>query len=453
MIGDFHLHLRNGGERSRVTSVDLTARRNSARAGVDEIRFSDRDYRLRQTRSLWTDSAAGQPLAATACNPLGCLRVGYYDLCLYGEAHIHGFALNKIQPARRYVGGRYGKWLFDRNISSAWKGAVVPLQRADHVLLLCSLSAPRFETQIYLREVAFARELMARGLPFAVTDDPSSVFDHSVIWNPHRRYLLPNLWDYSRQICDFAIRLEGQRNFLFCSSDEISYWENKSHMHRRLDQVGAQTPKTKILTSEAWETVDFDIEPTLIKEEHSAGSAGIHYFDAASAARVFVKHYPFRPQESLIMQEVVRATKDLRLTIVGDTMIESASYWRKKTPDAVEGGTWTTTATTYNSVVDHGNIPPEVVPMAVDYLRRLGIRTAGIDLMWPDDDLTRVPVVLELSPYYRPNPPKPARFDHLTYRRYKQTWQSKDSYFLRQHDVFREIARQLLDQGLIGPES
>ena len=86
--------------------------------------------------------------------------------------------------------------------------------------------------------------------------------------------------------------------------------------------------------------------------------------------------------------------------------------------------------------------------MAADYLRRLGVRTAGIDLMWVEDDLSRNPVVLELSPYYQPNPPKPERYAQWSYKQYKARPLIRDGYIFQQYLAFRDIAAEILDQGL-----
>jgi hypothetical protein len=187
----------------------------------------------------------------------------------------------------------------------------------------------------------------------------------------------------------------------------------------------------------------------LIKEEHSAGSSGIHHFGRAADAQDFIQDYSFRPKESLIMQELVRgATKDMRLTIAGDKMIRSASFWRIKAKEMISSSEWTTTASKYNSLVDHGNIPEWVVPVVAEYLRKLGIRIAGVDLMWVDDDLSGSPLILELSPYFQPNPPKPKRYERQTYKEYKRKPYIREGYFSQQYLVFREIAEQILDQRL-----
>jgi hypothetical protein len=56
--------------------------------------------------------------------------------------------------------------------------------------------------------------------------------------------------------------------------------------------------------------------------------------------------------------------------------------------------------------------------------------------------------VLEVSPFYQPNPPKPARYPDLTYTEYEHRPYADEGYLLEQYRVFRAIARQVLDQNL-----
>jgi hypothetical protein len=328
--------------------------------------------------------------------------------------------------------------------------AAVSLAATSEVLLVCSWSPWEFTPMSYAQESAFAHEMLARGRSFAIADQPELLFGKSVVWFLPNEFVMPRLWDYSRQAREFAAGLERQGNRLFCSAEEVGFWENKAHMHQRLDEVGAPTPRTRILTHETWESIPFDLEPVLIKAEHSSSSGGITHFPTAEAARAHVARYEFRPTEALIMQEVVPGTtRDMRVTIVGDRVIPSASYWRKKSSEALAREEWTTTATTYNSVVDHGDVPESVEPFVADYMQKLGVRTAGIDLMWPNDDLSQDPVILEFSPYYQPNPPKPPRYADLTYKEFKTNWAAKEGYLECQYHVFRRIAAQMLDQGLV----
>jgi glutathione synthase/RimK-type ligase-like ATP-grasp enzyme len=357
----------------------------------------------------------------------------------------------RLRPVgiRQIVGDSYRKRLVDAEISALPSDAIVPIDQSEDVLLLCSQMADHFDAKIYVQELAFAHELAARGRTFAVSTDPSSLFNKSVAWFLPNRLIFPRLWNYSRQVHEFALGLEEQGNRLFCSSHEVRFWENKTYMHQELDERNIPTPATKILADDSWQRVAFDIEPVLVKEEHSSGSLAIHYFASADAARTFVSSYPFRPGESLIMQRVVPgATKDLRVTIVGDTVISAASYWRTKSPDALRSEEWTTTATTFNSIVEHGAVPDAVISNAKKYLRALGLRTAGIDIIWPDDDTSSEGLVLELSPYYQPNPPKPDRYRDWTYKQYKQKAYIKQGYLFEQYSVFRTIAAAALDQNL-----
>lgn len=333
--------------------------------------------------------------------------------------------------------------------------SLVPVEEARLAILLTSRYGPSFDPQTHVTELAFAHELAKRGRGFAVTEDASTLFEKAVVWfiswGGRPGFVHPRLWDYSRQVHEFARGLERQGNLPLCSADEVAFWENKAHMHAKLDEVSAPTPRTTLITSENWRNVEFDLEPVLIKKEHSAGSAGIRHFETAAKAREFVAGYRFRPAESLIMQAVVRgATRDLRLTIVGDRMVPSSTYWRVKTPEAIASPSFTTTATNYGSSVVHGDVPESVVPFGARYLRQLGLRTAGIDLMWVDDDTSEDPLILELSPYYQPNPPKPDRYADWSYKDYKSRRRvSADGYLLGQYRVFRAIAAEILDQDLL----
>lgn len=332
--------------------------------------------------------------------------------------------------------------------------SIVPLAQARDAILLCSRFRPFFAYQTHVSELAWAHALAERGRAFAVTDDPAALFEKAVVWfipmGTKHGLVEPTLWDYSRQVVEFARGLERQGNSPLCSAEEVAFWENKAHMHARLSEIGAPTPRTTVLTAESWRSAEFDLEPVLIKEEHSAGSAGIHHFETASAAREFVAGYWFKPNESLIMQELVRATRDLRLTMAGGEMVSSATYWRTKTAEAMASPSFITTATSFGSAVKHGDIPETVVPFAARCLRRLGIRTAGIDLIWVDDDTSGDPLILELSPYYQPNPPKPEHYAGWTYNEYKERRRVlEDGYIVGQYRAFREAAERILDRDLL----
>lgn len=344
--------------------------------------------------------------------------------------------------------GVYGK-VFTRRRLPFPSDAVVPLDATTDVLLRFSRTLHEFKWIVWSQEVSFAAEMAARGRSFAVTEDPGELVGKSVMWYHRDDLVRPRLWNYAKQMQELIAGIEEQGNRAFKSSGEVRFWENKGFMHRCLEEIGAPTPRTQLLTAETWRSADFDFEPLILKEEHSASSMGLRHFRTAADARRYVEQYAFRPTESLIMQEVVPgATKDLRLTMVGDRMIESASYWRIKSSEALARSEWTTTATSNNSTVVHGDVPAAAVEAAATYMRKLGVSTAGFDFMWRDDDVDGPPLVLEFSPLYEPNPPKPRRYDDWSYKRYKSDAFVPDGYFSQQHLVFRDIAGQVLDQGM-----
>lgn len=358
-------------------------------------------------------------------------------------------ARRTLRDGRELARKRAMSMLGHRRIPALPLDCVVPLEEATDVLVLCSDSIWESNPQTYAQESAFAFEMTRRGRKFALAEEPDAVFDKNVMWFLPWMLVRPRLWDYSLQAQQFVEGLERQGNRVFCSSNEMAFWENKVHMHACLDRIEAATPPTQILSAGSWESADFSVEPVLIKIEHSSGSQGIFHFATGAQARQFVAGYDFKPTESLIMQQVVPgATRDMRLTIVGDAAIVGATYWRTKSEEALAREEWTTTATTYQSRVTHELPPAEVVESVADVLRQLDVRTAGVDLMWVNDDLQEPPLILEFSPYYQANPPKPERYAGVSYKTFKNKWWAKEGYLEQQYHVFREIAGQILDQGL-----
>jgi hypothetical protein len=341
----------------------------------------------------------------------------------------------------------YRRWSLERRLPTHGASLRPPDRDTNVVLYRASRSTRRFEPQVHIAELAFMHELAECGDGLAIVDDPSALFGKTVVWFLPSELISPRLWDYSRQVHEFAVGLERQGNRLLCSSDELLFWENKAYMQERLAEVGAATPSTVVVAAVDAARTEVPFEPVLVKEEHSAGSAGVHYFARSADARRFLAQYRSRPGERLLLQEVVPgATRDLRLTMVGERPIDSATFWRVKHGG---GPAWTTTATKYGSTVEHANIPEAAIEAGRRVLRALGVRVGGIDLMWADDDVGGTPLILEVSPYFQPNPPKPARYAEWTYSEYKRRPYVSDGYFSQQYVVFREIASTIVEQGLL----
>lgn len=341
----------------------------------------------------------------------------------------------------------YGRYLA-RGREGIPPGALSPLSAAEYVVLRFSSTHLGVDLESCFAERAMVLELLAAGKKVAVSADPAEIFGKRVYWHPPHGLIFPRLWDYSRQCFEFAAGLEAQGNSLFVSSEEIRFWENKAYMHERFANAGIPTPLTTLVNSSNWDSCPLPPPPLLFKEEHSAGSTGIHFLASHGEARAFAAAYRWAPGGSLIAQHVVDgSTRDLRVTMVGSMLIADASFWRIKAP-AAPGAAWTTTASKYNSSILHGDLPAGIREIAAAHMDRLGLRTAGLDFMFEGDDVRTRPLLLELSPVYQPNPVKPQRYAGLTYKQYKRRRLGKDLYLAAQFDVYRLISREVVRQGL-----
>jgi hypothetical protein len=334
------------------------------------------------------------------------------------------------------------------------------LTRAEHVIyethwLLNPANRVKYQNgtfhhQNYSQEHAMAKAMAKRKIPYSRTRIADEIVNKKVYWIVRQDLFSPQVWNYSLQTHQFAQALEDQGNRLCASSSELLFWENKGYMHRKFEESGISTPPTVILTESNSRSVDLPSPPLLIKEEHSSASAGIHFFSSVDEARKFVAKHSWKRGESLIAQSIIPgATKDLRVTMVGETLIKGATYWRVKSPEALSSKKWTPTATSFNSTVIHDMIPDGVGEFVADLLRKTGLRMGGADLMWPNDDVTQTPMVLEVSPHFQPNPPKPERYKDLPYKVFKKMWRGPENYYVAQHKVFEEISEILLDKQLL----
>jgi glutathione synthase/RimK-type ligase-like ATP-grasp enzyme len=353
-----------------------------------------------------------------------------------------------MTPSLLSLSKEFFRRAFERKTGGFPNENQVPLNKTERVILNLSNLPGLYSPRTYAQEASMAQVLSAKGETYALTNDPSQVFGKKVYWSSPsvRGFVKPKLWNYSVQLFHFIKGLEEQGNELFCSSSEILYWENKGYMHRKFEEHQVPTPKTILLTEHGWKKSEMLDGPVVIKEEHSAGSAGIHYFDEGGQSSDFLESYAWHPGETLVCQSVVPgASKDLRLTLVAGQVVPEGTYWRVKDPAA--SGKWTTTASTYNSSVKHDDIPLAIVEHVGKVLEVLQLRTAGVDIMWENDDLKTTPLILEVSPLYQPNPPKPKRYDSLTYKQYKKKLLGPETYLDLQFETFKKINGIVVESG------
>jgi hypothetical protein len=248
-------------------------------------------------------------------------------------------------------------------------------------------------------------------------------FHHKTIFFSSTKFYDPyGFSNYARILHHLALQLESQNNLVYPHSDETLFWENKEHMHAQFTKLALPQPKTFILQSlddVAGITLHF---PCLLKEIHSSSSMGLYKVNSTEELIATIKkNRLFDRNESLLAQELLAMRRDLRVTFVGEEICHH--YWRINLADE-----WKPTATGYGSRVDFVSFPENWRAEITRFARTLPITSAAFDLTWVNDDLSGPPIILEVSPFYQPNPPVDIERLPYSYGEYKKKLLWKDSW-------------------------
>ena len=224
-------------------------------------------------------------------------------------------------------------------------------------------------------------------------------------------------------------KLRNKHASTFPNEREICFWENKIFMHQEFDRLNINTPKTLIKknTLDEYDSISkyFENKSFLIKEIHSAGSAGIHKINSEKQFCLVLNNIRSRnSEEGVIFQEIINMRKDLRVILLGNSVIQH--YWRIN-----KSKEWRPTSTGYGSEVDFLSFPENWKQEIINNFLKLEINTGAFDICWQDDDLSTNPIFLEVSSSYQPNP----KISHNQLEKYENygNWKkslglSKNSY-------------------------
>jgi hypothetical protein len=216
--------------------------------------------------------------------------------------------------------------------------------------------------------------------------------------------------------------LENQNNKLFCNAAELEFWENKAYMHKKFAELDVSQPNTTICTpSELYSFTNLSY-PFIVKEVHSQGGNGIHKIDNDDTKQKVAKLLEENSHKEIIVQRIVKMTRDLRVTIIGEEIV--VAYWRIN-----QEKEWRPTSTSKGSSVDFGNFPEKWRAYFIEVTKKLNLRSAAYDVCWENDDTETMPVILEVSPYFQPNAPLPTHLSHVPYRKYKKMVFTKKPHF------------------------
>jgi len=226
-----------------------------------------------------------------------------------------------------------------------------------------------------------------------------------------------NFFDYTSILHLIVEELEKQDNTVFPNSYQIKFWENKDFMHKEFERLSINTPKTKIIYSlEELKTYNFTY-PFLLKEIHSCSANGIYKINSWDD---LVRYENINFKEGILVQELLNIKRDLRVILIGNEIV--LHYWRINLSNE-----WKPTSTGYGSMVDFETFPEQWRKWIIKQFSKLNLDTGAFDIAWQNDDLKTTPYILEVSPFYQPNP-KPPKKLLIPYGEWKKSFSLINNY-------------------------
>jgi glutathione synthase/RimK-type ligase-like ATP-grasp enzyme len=288
----------------------------------------------------------------------------------------------------------------------------------------------KFKSEIFAWELGFIKELIDQNLSFDYIKLNFELKNKIIFWSPHIHFFdLIKFDNYPNTLSFFAKQFENQNNKIFVSSNEILFLENKYFMHQELEKKGIKTPRTWLYENKS-EIDTNDLEfPLLYKENHSSSGLGLHLFKDRLA---FEK---FKFPNKIVLQKLMNIRKDMRVTIIGGQVI--SSFWRINVSDR-----WMPTSTKNGSSVKFEKISKRLEKYVLDVVDKLKMDICGMDIAFEDDDTTKEPLVLEVSPRFSQNPNYDTTKMSFNYGEYKKISFQKNSFRYLQTKTHMEYAQK-----------
>lgn len=289
---------------------------------------------------------------------------------------------------------------------------------------------------IIFNELGLIDAFSRNGIPFRVVIGRKigKVHESKIFYHASHEFM--NIFRFSEYplfLVGTIKALENQNNELYLNAHEMEYWENKSHMHRQFDALGISQPKTFILHTDTLHEFEGLPYTYILKEIHSQGSKGIHKIENKEQLLAAQDYLLKMGKHEVLAQRIVKMTRDLRVTIVGDEII--LAYWRIN-----HDKEWRPTSTSRGSSVDFGNFPEKWRSYFIGITQRMGLRTAAYDICWENDDVETTPVILEVSPFFQPNPVLPDHLAQVPYKKYKTMLFTRQPYYKTKVDAYCHVA-------------
>lgn len=324
-------------------------------------------------------------------------NVGYYLSAFLSKSYIHAWGEFRAFPQ-----------YFARNGSAAEVVVYAPRWRNKHIT----------SDAVWFREYLLA--LKNKGIKVGIVSDVSEVRSgQKVIWRPSEKWL-PEQWRYSSKVSagliQMAQSIENRGAILTPDSQVISCYENKVNMHNMFERVGVRSPKTFIVDNEEkYESAVAQIGlPFIAKGAFSYSSSHLLLIGDKKQADDFRASLFYSEKNNslesenqfafpILVQEYLDIRKDVRVVFVGKEIY--LSYWRIN-PSAA----WKSTATRFGSKTAYESFPAKWRAWLLDMIERIQFPWGGFDIAWNYDDVDGEPYVLEVSPFFEPNPAPPEKY-------------------------------------------
>lgn len=294
-----------------------------------------------------------------------------------------------------------------------------------------------FRSSIFENDVALINALINQKKSFKLLIGRKKIFSEerkNIFYNISKMFDGKNEADYVLKMQQ-QIKILSKNNKVFPELQECCYWENKGFMQEKFSELLIPHPKTLIINSETKIPSTNSIElPVLFKPSHSSGSTGIVKIENESLFKEIVKK---NEGNDYLLQEWINMKSDLRLIYIGDELI--LHYWRINIANE-----WKPTSTDHGSKVDFNTLPEAWMSFIYEQFRKLNLSAAAFDITWRNNDLSKEPLFLEVSPAFMPNPKPHGKYVNKSYKDYKKTLFGKDAYFKSYINVVFDLKEKLV---------
>ena len=308
-----------------------------------------------------------------------------------------------------------------------------------------------FYSDAFINDMALVKALVINKIDFKVKIGSRSlnkVNQSNVFFNMGKRFRSDDTENYSDALIRFSNQMLSQKNICFPPIRDVFWWENKSFMHKQFEKLGVNDPPTTIIKLDSFDYSSIENKefPYLVKEVHSSGSLGVYKVDSVKELiQVCEGIKKKKIHKEILIQDLLEMDRDLRVIIVGNKIL--LHYWRINLGDE-----WKPTSTKHGSDVDFIFFPKTWKEHVLNIHDTIGLHTSAFDLVWENNDYSKPPIVLEVSPSFQPNPAPPSNLKY-SYGQFKTSFRFRNSYsssfintvdFLKQNLVEYYVAKKIL---------